>query len=178
MRQGHASDKPTGRAMIFLLIILIAGGSIFAAFGSNIQATTKWLGRRIAERKVIRTTEHSFASPLEVQTMISSSGQVARNFSMVVLYLAVGVVGFLIKWWVAIVGLLALVIAGSVIAAVCLPRKFSYWIKWVSVGVQGRIADYRKDNDLDRADSLSVFVPILAEYEQIAEAESLDVTKI
>jgi len=164
--------------MIYLLATVVLAGAVFAAFSSNIQATTKWLGKRIAEKKVIRTTIHSFATPLEVQTMISSSGQVARNFGGVVLYIAVAVIGFFIKWWAALLALVMLVVIASIVSAALLPRRFSYWIKWVSVGVQNRIADYRKKSDFDRADSLSVFVPILAEYEQLAESQSLDITKI
>lgn len=164
--------------MIYLLIITVTAGAVFAAYATNVQTTTKWLGRQIEAKKTIRTTPHSLATPLEIQTMISSPWVVARNFSMVAIYLAVGAVGFLIKWWVAVLALVVLIILGSIVSAVILPRKFSWWIKSVSVGVQNRIADYRKKNDFDRAESLSVFVPILTEYEELADSQSLDILKL
>jgi len=61
--------------MVYILTFLVLFGSVFVAFTSNIQATTKWLGAKISGDKIIQTTPHAFASPIEVQTMISSSYQ-------------------------------------------------------------------------------------------------------
>jgi hypothetical protein len=161
--------------MIYLLTIIITFGAVFVALTSNIQSTTKWLGNKIADDKIIRTTPHAFASPLEVQTMISSSYQSASFFGEVLLYALVAVLGYSIKWWAALLALIALALMAKIVRAVFLPRGLSYWIKWVSVGVQNRIADYRKRNDHDRAESLAEFIPILAEHEQFAESQSLDI---
>ena len=165
-------------AMIYLLVIVVVAGAIFVAYSSNIQATTKWLGQRIEEKKMIRTTPHSFSSALEIQTMISSPWNIARNFGGLVLYVVVVAIGLLIKWWVAVAALVALIVISSVVSIAFLPRKLSYWIKCVSIGVQNRISDYRRKNDFDRATGLSHFLPILAEYEQLADSQALDIAKI
>lgn len=164
--------------MIYLLVAVVVLGAVFAAFSANIQATTRWLGAKIAERKIIRTTPHALASPLEVQSMITPPWQGARILGGAVLYVGVFALGMLINWWVAVLSLISLVLVSGIVSAVFLPRRFSFWIKWISIGLQNRVADYRKNKDLERASSLSALLPILAEYEQLADSEALDITKI
>ena len=164
--------------MIYLLATVILLGAVFIALISNIQATTKWLSEQIEKRKTIWIMPNTSASALEIQTMITPKWQAMCNVGVVILWIFILSFGFYIKWWVAGVALIALFFGINLVIAVVLPRRLSYWIKWVSIGIQNRISDYRKANDFDRASSLLDFIPILAEYEKIAEVESVDIRKI
>lgn len=164
--------------MIYFLAIMILVGGAHIAYSSNLQDTTQWLGRKISEKKIIKTTTSSFSTPLEIQAMITPPKQKIRILVTFLLYLGTIGISFSITWWASIVALIALVACSSIFSIVCLPRKMEFWIKQVSIGLQNRISNYEKEGDHTRAESLSGFMPILDEWIEFSKRNELDVNKI
>ena len=163
--------------MIYILAILIVTGGAYIAYSSNLQDTTKWLGVKIADKKIIKTTPNSFSTPLEIQAMITPPKQKIRILATFLLYASALGMGFSIAWWASILALVTLVACSSIFSVVCLPRKMEFWIKQVSIGLQNRISDYEKAGDNARAEILSDFIPVLDEWIDFSKLNNLDISK-
>ena len=112
--------------MIYALIILILSGGAYIAYSSNLQDTTKWLGEKISEKKIIKTTPNNFSTPLEIQTMITPPKQKIRILVTILVYLATLAIGFNLAWWVSIIALILLITYSAMFSVVCLPRKMEF----------------------------------------------------
>jgi len=163
---------------LYLLGSIAVVLSPFFAYGSAMQATTLWLGRRIEAMELIKITPASFASATQIQTIISPSSQAFFIRLMSLGMLGILIYGCWVRWWVGPAALVATIMLNAVLGHTVFPKALSWWIQRVSVCLQNRISNLRASNDQERAEKLEIYIPILGKLEEQASQEQISVTRI
>ncbi len=131
--------------MIALLIIIILINGLLAAYTRNVQATTLFLGRELAQG-------NELAGNTGFQDAITSKAQTIRNYLMFALIFLMALVALLIKWYWIPVALVAWILVQGV-SRVFLPKDVLHYANGIGQSLARREADYAKDNDHLRADA-------------------------
>ena len=128
------------------LTVLVVTTGVLASYTARFQATTLWAG------KVLAGKELSEQMPRGFQDAITPKNQNRRNTIIPILYLAIIVLGCMQAWYVCIAAVIVALVAGA-IADRFIPDKLEYYLLRVAWALDNREADYRKENDLMRADA-------------------------
>jgi hypothetical protein len=131
--------------LIILATFSLSAG-ILGAYTSRVQATTLWAG------KILAGYEFSQQMPRGFQDAITPKSQTIRNLVVHLSFILILVFGSLQAWYLGIVALFAAYLT-YMIAAILIPDDLEYYLLRLISKLDNREADYRKNNDVMRADA-------------------------
>lgn len=128
------------------LAVLVVTTGILASYTARFQATTLWAGKKLAGKQLSEQMPRGF------QDAITPKSQDKRNMITPVSYVVIIVLGCIQAWYVGIVAIIGALFVGA-IADRFIPDKLEYYLLRVAWALDNREADYRKKNDMMRADA-------------------------
>lgn len=143
--------------MILFFIILIASSIVFAYTG-KMQATTMYVGKKIADPTLADVLPNGF------QDAITPEHQNKMNTLNVVLFIAVLILGSMNKWYLGLAGLFVEAVFLKTVIGYFLPQKLSFYVNLLVINMANRFADYKKSGDEERAMASKEFGDKLTEY--------------
>jgi hypothetical protein len=144
--------------MMFLFFILLVISSIVFAYTGKMQATTLYVGKKIAD------SDLADVLPNGLQDAITPEHQNKMNILNVILLIAVLTVGSINKWYLGVVGLFVEAVFLKTVASYFLPQKLSFYVNLLVINMANRFADYKKNGDEERALASKEFGDKLIEY--------------
>jgi hypothetical protein len=133
--------------ILLCLIVLVIFVSIISGLVSNMQSTTLYVGKKIAPKD----TEHLMSRGL--QDAITPKLQDTGNMILPICYIAIFVLGTIEKWYLGAVLLIVALILGILIKIIFIPKKLSFYVKYIIYDLYNRSANYNKKGDKDRAEA-------------------------
>lgn len=143
--------------MILFLILLIVSSAVFAYTG-KMQATTMYVGKKIADPILADVMPNGY------QDAITPEHQNKMNSLNTVLLLAVLIIGSLTKWYLGILGIFVEFIFLKTIVGYFIPKKLSFYVNLLVIDMSNRFANYKKGGDDQRADASKEIGDKLTEY--------------
>jgi len=128
------------------LAVLVVATGVVASYTARFQATTLWAGKKLAGKELSEQMPRGF------QDAITPESQNRRNMLNFALYVAIMVLGSIQAWYAGVIAIIATLVA-SAIADRFIPNDLEYYLIRVAWALDNREADYRKQNDLMRADA-------------------------
>ena len=163
--------------MIVFFWVLVCITAPLYAYTTSWQAVTYWIGVKCQNDPRVNVSLSHKGSPLEIQSIFTPKYQNLRNVIQIILLFLILGFGTYLKWYLGIVGAITVWI-GSGVAALLIPKKVTYYLKCLSVDLQHKKADYKKENDIERAaTALSLMVVIDSLYEY-AENKGLTINDL
>lgn len=158
---------------VYVIVLLVSSVAALGIgpFIGRIQATTLWVGKKIAPEG---TDE---ISPRGFQDAITPQFQNRLNILLFVCYFLVLVSGTLIKWYLGVPALIATMVFQSVTGRFY-PTKLSFYLKIITEDMHRRIADYTRDGDQMRADAAKEVAENLKSVYVMALSEDFPVPEI
>jgi len=133
-----------------ILYILIAISSVVIIFlgplVNKMQSVTLWVGKKIAPRGLDKESPNGF------QDAITPKSQNTGNILVMISYLVLLVSGSFIMWYGGVVGIIFALTLSS-IAGKFYANDVGTYLSKIIHSISNRVADYKKNNDLDRADA-------------------------
>lgn len=131
----------------YLVIAIIFFEGILLAYTNNIQKTTLYVGKKIAEGNELASPRNGF------QDAITPKAQNYRNWTSFILLAAIVILALRIAWYWIPVAIFVTFTLSTIVARLFLPRSLSFYIKLIFQDLANRSATYRKKGDTDRADA-------------------------
>lgn len=145
--------------MVIVFIILLIISSLVLAYTGKMQATTLYVGKKIAHPDL------KGIMPTGYQDAITPEHQNKMNDLNLILFACVVIVGSIIKWYLGITGLIfEMVILRTIFAALVVPQKLSFYVNLLNINMANRFADYKKNGDEERAKASKEIGDKLTEY--------------
>lgn len=144
--------------MTILFIIILIISAILTAYTNKMQASTLYIGKKIC------SPEMKDVMPTGYQDAITPEDQNKRNLYSPILFVAILIVGSLIKWYMGILGLLLNFIVLIPIASFFVPQKLSFYVNLLHINMANRFADYKKNGDEERTIASKEILEKLEQY--------------
>ena len=155
---------------VAVLIALLAGPLI--QYRVRMQATTLWIGKRLS------AVDSTYTQQVVVQSAVTPKSQDKWNAWWYSIPLTAGGLGFLHAWWGGLLAWIVMLLTMVAAARLFVPTQLEYYLQFIVVELQNRLADYVRDGDSLRADAMQDILPQVQKLLDQARAEQQSVPEI
>lgn len=145
--------------IIFYVVLAISMGVIvfLGAFVGRMQATTLWVGKKIAPKGLDQELPRGF------QDAITPKMQDIFNTILPIAYIVVLIVGTIKIWYLGVLLLFISILLTSV-AQRLYPNNINVYLNMIITAMMNKLADYTRDKDEMRADAARDMVESLQNF--------------
>ena len=157
---------------LYIVLVICAGTVIFIGpFAAKMQATTLWVGKKIAPEGLDTDVPRGF------QDAITPSMQDKFNTILPISYVLILAAGSWIHWYLGVSVLILSIILMTVLQRFY-PNKVHTYLNIIIGAMNNKLADYVRDRDTMRAQAAQEVLTKLQEFYLEVRDENLEVPSI
>ncbi len=148
------------------LLIIFLGPQV-----SKMQSVTLWVGKKIAPQGLDKEVPNGF------QDAITPESQNTGNIIIMASYLILLVSGSFLVWYGGILGLIVSLIISGLVGKFYANKIGTYLLKLIN-SMSNKVADYKKNNDFDRANAAEEMLQKLQSLYVEIRDENIDIPSL